>query len=310
MRELADFHHFRCGEIPVDDMVARCEQWVVQTLLESELGDDRRDSSVAFELKHHHSVGQFARVLARKRGLPVEPCTVGALLHDVYVIVEGGYADHAHRGAPIALATIDAIGGFSEEERSMVERIVYHHSDKHLWSEDPFVEFGKDVDVLDCFLYPGAFGYYLRHKQLAVFAHYLRRADLVWDELGMPKDPRFRMLDDYGPSWLGESRALGHQDAVASVAGMLAEDHGFAPPFFLKITGEEVAIATRPGAGGDPGEPAGPRTPLGRQADDLIVLSERRGAGLLVFPALGSFEIVEDDSARVEELGLEDLAAR
>lgn len=300
MREITDFHHFREDELKDGDRVARCERWVVQTLIESPLGDEGRESSIAFELKHHHSVAQFARVLARKREMPLDPCTVGALLHDVYVIVEGRYADHAHQGTPIALGVMDEIGGFSGEEKDMVERIVYFHSDKHEWTDDPFVEFGKDADVLDCFLYPGAFGFYLRHKPLGVFAHYLRRADLVWSELGLPKDPRFAILDGYEEGWLGaNARMLPRDRSAAAVAGLLS-----GPPFFLRADGDGVFLA-RAERAGDLGE-AGPGSALDleRTAGELIERSARDGAGLLVVPALGGFQILEPGSPRLAELGV------
>ncbi len=304
MRELVDFHHFRAGEIPAEDRVARCELWVVKTLLESELDDERRESSIAFELKHHHSVGQFARVLARKRELPVDSCTVGALLHDIYVIEEGKYADHAHLGAPLALAAMDAVGGFSTEEKVAVERLVYHHSDKHVWSDDPFAEFGKDVDVLDCFLYPGAFGFYLRHKPLPVFAHYLRRAIHVWEELGIPADPSFRILDDYGPGWLGLTQTLGRDDGRRLVAGILGEGGTATPPFFLQCIGDSVTIAVSPRRRDLLAAVPSSRYGSGREADVLIDTSERSAAGVLVLPALASFEVIPRDSERFAELGL------
>jgi hypothetical protein len=308
VRELADFHHFREDEIPAGDRVARCELWVVRTLLESELADEQRESSRAFELKHHHSVGQFARLLARKRGLPVESCTVGALLHDIYVIQEGKYADHAHLGAPLALAAMEAVGGFSADEKSVVERIVYHHSDKHFWSDDPFAEFGKDVDVLDCFLYPGAFGYYLRHKRLPVFAHYLRRATQVWEELGIPADPGFRILECYGPGWLGESRTSGREEAGALVSAMLSAGRTAASPFFLRSMDDAVTIAVQPQLRGVLAGIPSPGNSFRREADELIATSERHAAGLLVFPPLDSFEIVADGSERFDDLGLPDSA--
>ena len=174
-------------------------------LLTSPVKDAQRDSSICFELKHSSAVTQFARLLAHKRELPVDVCAAGALLHDIYVITSGSYTDHAHRGVPIARAMLARVGGFSAVEIDEAERIVGHHSDKHIFSADPFVEFGKDVDVLDAFLYPGAFDWYLGNKPLPIFRHYLSRAAAVWTDLGLVPDSRFHLLDDYDGGWLAAS---------------------------------------------------------------------------------------------------------
>jgi len=197
-------------------------------LLESAVGDDSRESSICFELKHSSAVTQFGRLLARRRGLPPELCAAGGLLHDVYVIVEGGYADHAHKGAQIAREMVEKVGGFNESQILDIESIVYNHSDKHLTSEDPFAEFGKDIDVLDAFLYPGAFEWYLANKPLSVFRHYLARARRVWAELGVPADPGFSSLDDYEPNWLDQSVPVRPEVRSESMVRGPA-----APPFLL-----------------------------------------------------------------------------
>ena len=222
MRPLKPYHHFRKEHIEATDGVARCEQRVVEMLLNSNLPDSERESSVAWELKHQAGVAQMGKILARKRGLPVDVCTVGALFHDVYVISEGKYEDHAHLGAPIARRVLSEIGGFTAAEEAQIEKIIYHHSDKHLWTDDPFEEFGKDVDVLDCFLYPNAFQYYLGNKRLDVFVHYLERAKRVWNELGIPHESEFSLLDNYGPNWFAPIPLNGVESDRSALQGWLA----------------------------------------------------------------------------------------
>jgi hypothetical protein len=205
MRPLLDFHHYSSAHAAPRRPIEALEERVVALLTNAPLPDAARDSSVCFELKHSSAVTQFSRLLAAHRGLPVDTCAAGGLLHDIYVITSGSYTDHAHRGAPIAVAMLEDVGGFAEDEIENAERIVRHHSDKHVWSDDPFAEFGKDVDVLDAFLYPGAFDWYLANKPLDVFQHYLARAARMWTELGVPFDARFHLLDDYGGGWLDAS---------------------------------------------------------------------------------------------------------
>lgn len=205
MRQLADFHHYN-ARVPDSALtrLERLERRVIATLLAPRaLGDDKRDSSIAFELKHSSGTMQFARALARKRSLDLDTAAAGALLHDVYVIEKGSYKNHAALGAPIARDYMDRVGGFTEQEISNAERLVANHSDKHIWSDDPYSEFGKDVDVLDCFLYPGAFDYYLLHKPYAVFVHYLKRAKRMWSDLNLPAEPIHTLLDEYEPqAWM------------------------------------------------------------------------------------------------------------
>jgi hypothetical protein len=250
MRALADYHHFRADAIPARDRVARCERRVIDLLLSSQsLPDTARESSIAFELKHHHSVAQLGRILARKRGLPLDVCTVGALLHDIYVIQHGGYTDHAHLGAPLALSILRDIGGFTGHELEQVHSVVFNHSDKHVWSADSLAEFGKDADVLDCFLYPGAFDYYLRHKSLGSFAEYLKRATNVWHELGIPSDPRFRLLEGFTDGWftrrVSVTAWLGlHTLAtLEALAALGAEAPACPPPFAVKSQEKQMEFA-------------------------------------------------------------------
>jgi hypothetical protein len=324
VRPLVDYHHFREGAVGSDDRVARCERHVAQLLLQSPLTEAQRDSSVIFELKHHHSTAQFARVLARQRGLPVDACTVGALLHDVYVMTEGRYADHAHLGAPIALRIMDELGGFSTDERSMVERIVFHHSDKHLRSADPFVEFGKDADVLDCFLYPGAFGFYLRHKQLAVFSHYLDRAKDVWRQVGMPEEARFSILDTYADDWMEAQHEFVAERASGVIANLLCRRApGPPPPLLLAArTGGSVMVALNRAsweahlkAHADLGECSclsveqvmnldGSAGSGAVDVDVLLKAARSTGMPVIVWPALDAYEALEDE-ARVAEFGLD-----
>lgn len=213
MREIVDHHHYKKDMIPINDRVAVYERYVIDLLITSDLKDERRDSSIAFELKHHHSTAQFARILSRKRHLSIDICTVGALLHDLFVIQCGSYSDHAHRSAELATNLLNELGGFSYDEQDKIISIIYNHSDKHIWTDDPYIEFGKDVDILDSFLYPGAFGYYLKNKKLNVFSQYILRAKHIWDELNIPQPPDFQILNNFCDKWLDYSFTLGYCEA-------------------------------------------------------------------------------------------------
>jgi HD domain len=233
VRRLVDFHHYNdAAPDSALNRVERLERRVIRTLLEpNALSDSARESSIAFELKHSSGVLQFARLLARGRALNPDTAAAGALLHDIYVIEEGKYENHAALGAPIARDHMEQVGGFTEQEIAEAERLVENHSDKHVWSDDPYSEFGKDVDVLDCFLYPGAFDYYLLHKPFGVFVHYLERGKRMWSDLGLPPEPIHTLLDEYEPgAWMPVSFSA---DQVGSGGGTTGTSAEAPPPYAI-----------------------------------------------------------------------------
>jgi hypothetical protein len=244
MKPLKEYHHFREELIDPNDRLAKCERYIINLLLHSNLPDSERESSIYWELKHQASTLQFAKILACKRGLPEDICAIGLILHDVYSIVHGKYKNHAYLGTSIAMEILHEIGDFSEEELDHISRVIRHHSDKDVWSNDPFQEIGKDVDVLDCFLYEGAFDYYLGNKPLSIFKEYLSRAKNVWNELGLPKDPRFDLLDDYELPWFQHLQTFKHElmkDILAILLDLSAyrkESDLCPPPFCILVEGD------------------------------------------------------------------------
>jgi hypothetical protein len=276
MNPLRDYHHFKAELIEPSDKVAQCERYVVDILLASTLPDSARESSIAFELKHHAAVTQFARLLARKRGLPIDSCTIGALLHDIYVIVHGKYSNHANLGAPIAEEILDRVGGFTVEEKSEVARIVFHHSDKHVWTRDAFQEFGKDVDILDCFLYPGAFGYYLRHFQTSQANWHTYLDQLRNIRSGLTK------------YFAGKYDLPG--EPLAALGSPIAE--------YVDIVSYPDLLLLHPINNI-------PNT-FTAQAEWMLSSIQEPGSLLVVWPAIDAYEILEADDAqaRANELGL------
>ena len=300
MRRLENFHHYNAG-VP-DSMltkVERLERRVVTTLIgPASLPDSERESSVAFELKHSSGVLQFARALSRKRGVDPDTAAAGALLHDIYVIEEGKYRNHASLGAPIARAYMEDVGEFSEAEIVNAERLVANHSDKHVWSGDPYEEFGKDVDVLDCFLYPGAFDYYLLHKPFAVFHHYLTRAKLMWRDLNLPPEQIHTLLDEYEPgAWM--PHRFGLQDAGAPRGGDSPE--AMPPPYAIFSDLDSPIFRVPDSSRVDRGQIV---------AHARGVIEQIRGEGatppVLVFPALDRWTQLATAEA-IAELGDDEL---
>jgi hypothetical protein len=192
-KQLQDFHHYKGDAMTPAEKV---ERRVAELLLTSSLPDSQRESSIIWELKHSTGCCQIARILAQKRGIDVTISETAALLHDIYVIVEGKYSGHAQHGAPLAKDILEKVGGFSPKQIATIVNAIAHHSEKEIYSDDPYIELVKDVDVFDCSLYRGAEGYYHLHKPEPIFREYYKRVQAVRAELGLPPEPVFRGADE------------------------------------------------------------------------------------------------------------------
>lgn len=186
-----EYHHFKGSKLNRSELVQRK---VVQLILNSKLTDKERESSKVFELKHSSGCVQVGRILAEKRRLKKEYAELICALHDIYVIVKGKYKDHAHRGAPIAEKILRKTGKFSEKDIKIISEAIFHHSDKHVYTKNPYVELAKDADTLDCFLYDNVEGYYTGNKPPKVAKEYFRRIIKLRKEMGMRQVKKYEYL--------------------------------------------------------------------------------------------------------------------
>ncbi|MCL2382989.1 MAG: HD domain-containing protein [Oscillospiraceae bacterium] len=294
MEEIKNYHHYKRDLLDKSDRIARLERHLMDLMLELNVADEATESSLVFDLKHQSNTVQFARVLARKRNLSEEICVAGTALHDIYPMTTGTYKNHAHAGTPIAEKILDEIGGFSKEEKEDILKIVYNHSDKHIWSDNPYEEFGKDVDILDCFLYPTGFGYYLKYKPLGIYAHYIMRAKKVWEELGLPVETIFTVLDNYNENWFDYSKIVDEAELLSIL------NNQSTPSFCFYAVGDNYKIFSNKQnwesiINGN------------RKQDDnsqLLELVKTTGNIALVWTVIDSYELIDPDSNRVEELGI------
>ena len=186
---IKDFHHFKGEGLSRSEKIQRK---VVETLLASTIPDEQRESSLVWELKHSAGCCQIGRIVAQKRGLDVELAEVACILHDVYVIVEGKYEEHAKRGAEIARKMLEESGDFKSEEANLIAEAVAHHSEKQIYTRAPYAELVKDADVFDCSLYENAKGFYMLHKPKDIYEEYVKRIKNVRNELGLKEEEFFR----------------------------------------------------------------------------------------------------------------------
>jgi len=189
MSQLKDFHHYKGDDLTPAEKV---EREFVKLLINSDIPDSERVSSKVWELKHSSGCVQIARTLAQKRGLNLEIAEVSCLLHDIYVALEGKGDSHAILGAPMAENLLNKVGGFAPDDIKTIVKAIAEHSQKDVYSDDPYVELVKDVDVFDCSLYRGAGDYYKIHKSPEMLGHYMKRVRAVREELGLNPEEVFR----------------------------------------------------------------------------------------------------------------------
>ena len=176
------YHHFKGNKLNRSELIQRR---VVEIILSSKLKDNERESSKVFELKHSSGCIQVGRILAERRELNKEYAELICALHDIYVIVKGKYKDHAHLGAPIAEKILKSTKRFAENETGLISEAIFHHSDKHIYTKNPYVELAKDADTLDCFLYDNVERYYTSNKPPKVAKEYFKRIIKLRKEMGM-----------------------------------------------------------------------------------------------------------------------------
>ncbi len=179
------YHHFVGGGLNRSEKI---QAWIVNELLNSKLPNANRESSIQWELKHSSGVIQMARLLAQKRGVDEELAEIAAGLHDINVIVNGGYEDHARKGEPIARELLNNSGQYSKTEVNKICEAIANHSDKHVHTNNPLVELIKDADCFDCFFYGDTVYDYKPKEQLK---NYYGRIIGIRKEFGLPAKKYF-----------------------------------------------------------------------------------------------------------------------
>lgn len=109
--------------------------------------DSKRTSAIA----HLYGVSLAATIIAKKRGMDDELCSMAAMLHDLHAYLSGSYDDHAHLGAELARKILNDAKLTDEKETELICQMIYHHDDKEV-IDSPYDEVLKDADVIHhCF---------------------------------------------------------------------------------------------------------------------------------------------------------------
>lgn len=186
---LKDFSHFKGNDLTRSEKIQRD---LFKLILASKVPDSKRDSSVMWELRHSAGVCQIGRILAQKRKLDIEIAEIICILHDINVIITGKYEQHAKLGAEIAKKILNKSKRFSQREINLIIRAISQHSNKHIYSDNPYTELIKDADVFDCSLYEKSKAGYKLHKSEELYNETEKRIKKVRQELGLPKLPVLR----------------------------------------------------------------------------------------------------------------------
>ena len=126
-----------------------------------DLPDEGRDFSIRWNLMHMYSSSQLAKLLAMHRGMDPELAGIAAALHDIGVVMTKKHEGHAEAAEKYVCDFIEKynfesgakLQSVTKEEMDKVVKAIVKHSEKGVYSSDPFVELLKDVDSLDGYLH-------------------------------------------------------------------------------------------------------------------------------------------------------------
>jgi uncharacterized protein len=126
---------------------------VDKILLEQSDLEERRCGYV-----HLYGVSAICSMLALKRGLDVELCTIAGMLHDIWTYkYKFQYSkEHAKLGSIEARNILNGLNYFNEEEIDTICSSIYSHSLKQDVG-NAYEELLKDADVLQHYLYNTSF---------------------------------------------------------------------------------------------------------------------------------------------------------
>lgn len=111
---------------------------------------------------HLYGVSHNCVILALKRGLDVEICSIIGLMHDFHTYKFGYIREHAILGAEEVENILKDLEVFSDKEIDIISTAIRNHSDKEN-KHDKYSELIKDADVLQNSIYSSI--YEVKHKK-------------------------------------------------------------------------------------------------------------------------------------------------
>ncbi len=125
------------------------------------LTNKNRDQTIEWSTNHLYSCSQLAKLLAVKRGLDPEIAAIAGAIHDLAIIKTGKFENHGPEGEEPIRKLIEKynsnfaskFGVIDNIETETIVSASVHHSEKTVFTDDPYIELLKDVDSLDRFLH-------------------------------------------------------------------------------------------------------------------------------------------------------------
>lgn len=111
---------------------------------------DQEESRCGFV--HLYGVSGICTLLALKRGLDPELCSVTGMLHDIWNYKISDCPEHGQLGAIEAEKILKELRSFSQAEIEMICEAIARHSNKQAIDSD-MAELLKDADVFQHYLY-------------------------------------------------------------------------------------------------------------------------------------------------------------
>ena len=124
----------------------------VQDSVDNIVMEQDTNSKIRDGFVHLYSVSNFCTLLAKKRDLDMELCSICGLLHDIYKYRTGKSKDHAALGSIDSRKILGELKIFSSNEIDTICNAIYKHSDKEK-IDGPYDEMLKDSDVLAHYFY-------------------------------------------------------------------------------------------------------------------------------------------------------------
>ncbi|MBU3143798.1 HD domain-containing protein [Clostridium sp. CF012] len=123
---------------------------------------------------HLYGVASLCGLLALKRNLNSELCSIAGMLHDISSYKTGDYVDHAKLSSDETKGIMGELCCFTEEEIAIICEMILNHSDKQTIN-GIYSELLKDADVLQHYLYNTSF---------EINDHERKRLTRIIEELG------------------------------------------------------------------------------------------------------------------------------
>jgi uncharacterized protein len=150
---------------------------IVRKAINEVLKNKKNKDEAFFGVLHLHGVSSLCNLLAMKRGLNCEICSIAGMFHDFWSYKSSNPINHTRLGSAECIRMMRSLGCFSNEEIELISRMVLNHSEKEEIG-DEYEELLKDAEALF---------YHLYEPSIKYEGKYNNRLDKILRELSITK---------------------------------------------------------------------------------------------------------------------------